>query len=79
VLRLAKSVPGIEAAGLTDVLPLGHNRSWTAGAKDQVYSVAHPPPDEFVRIVSDGYLNLWGSRWWPGAISHPAMTHPASL
>lgn len=60
VLRLAKSVPGIEAAGLTDVLPLGHNRSWTAGAKDQVYSVAHPPPDEFVRIVSDGYLKSMG-------------------
>jgi predicted permease len=60
VLRLAKSVPGIEAAGLTDVLPLGHNRSWTAGAKDQVYSVAHPPPDEFVRIVSDGYLRAMG-------------------
>ena len=60
VLRLAKSVPGIEAAGLTDVLPLGHNRSWSAGAKDQVYSRNHPPPDTFVRIVSDGYLKSMG-------------------
>jgi predicted permease len=60
VLRLAKSVPGVEAAGLTDVLPLGHNRSWSAGAKDQVYSIAHPPPDVFVRVVSDGYLKSMG-------------------
>ena len=60
VLRLVKSVPGIEAAGLTDVLPLGHNRTWGAGAKDQVYSTDHPPPDAFVRIVSDGYLNAMG-------------------
>ncbi len=60
VLRLVKSVPGMEAAGLTDVLPLGHNRSWSAGAKDQVYSKGHPPPDAFVRIVSDGYLKAMG-------------------
>jgi predicted permease len=59
-LRLVKSVPGIEAAGLTDVLPLGHNRSWGAGAKDQRYSIEHPPPDVFVRIVSDGYLKAMG-------------------
>jgi len=59
-LRLVKSVPGVEAAGLTDVLPLGHNRSWGAGAKDQSYSIEHPPPDVFVRIVSDGYLKAMG-------------------
>lgn len=60
VLRLVKNVPGIEAAGLTDVLPLGHNRSWSAGAKDEVYSPDHPPPPVFVRVVSDGYLKAMG-------------------
>ncbi len=59
-LRSVSSIPGIEAAGLTDVLPLGHNRSWSAGAKDQSYSREHPPPDVFVRIVSDGYLKAMG-------------------
>ncbi len=59
-LRLVKSVPGIEAAGLTDVLPLGHNRTWSAGAKDQSYSIEHPPPETFVRIVSDGYVKAMG-------------------
>jgi predicted permease len=59
VLRRARDIPGIQAAGLTDVLPLGRNRSWGAPAKGQVY----PPgkfPDAFVRIVSDGYFKAMG-------------------
>jgi predicted permease len=59
-LRLAKAVPGIEAAGLTDALPMGRNRSWNAGAKGQAYSMEHPPPEVFVRVVSDGYLKAMG-------------------
>jgi predicted permease len=60
VLRLAKSVPGVEAAGLTDVLPLGNSRSWNAGSKEEVYSESHPPPETFVRIVTDGYVKAMG-------------------
>ncbi|MBZ5592863.1 MAG: ABC transporter permease [Acidobacteriia bacterium] len=59
VLRRVKDVPGIEAAGLTDALPLGRNRSWGAAAKGHVY----PPgeyPDAFVRVVSDGYVGTMG-------------------
>ncbi|MGA2738546.1 MAG: ABC transporter permease [Bryobacteraceae bacterium] len=59
VLRRTRDIPGIKAAGLTDALPLGRNRSWGAPAKGQVY----PPgkfPDAFVRIVSDGYLKAMG-------------------
>src|SRR5271163_4064703 len=37
VLRRAKSIPGIEAAGLTDALPLGRNRTWGAGVKGVTY------------------------------------------
>ena len=82
VLRLTRSVPGIEAAGLTDVLPLGHNRSWSAGAKDQVYSLAHPPPDVFVRVVSDGYLGAMGIPLLSGRDLSPsddASTKPVIL
>ncbi len=60
VLRLVRALPGVESAGLTDVLPLGSNRSWTIGAKDKVYSRTNPPPDVFVRIVSDGYFAAMG-------------------
>ena len=42
------------AAGLTDALPLGRNRSWGAGAKGQVYPRGKFPI-AFVRMVSDGY------------------------
>jgi predicted permease len=59
VLRRARAVHGVAAAGLTDSLPLGRNRSWGAPAKGQVYAKGHFP-DAFVRVVSDGYLAAMG-------------------
>jgi predicted permease len=61
-LRRVRSLPGIQAAGLTDALPLGSNRTWNAGAKDQSYSREQPPPPAFVHVVSDGYLKAMGIR-----------------
>ncbi len=55
VLRRARQVPGVEAAGLSDALPLGRNRTWGAGAKGQTYPKGKFPT-AFVRIVSDGYI-----------------------
>jgi predicted permease len=55
VLRRVREVQGIEAAGLTDALPLGRNRSWFAGAKGQTYRRGEAPT-AFVRLVSDGYI-----------------------
>ena len=59
LLRRVRAIPGVDSAGLTDVLPLGHNRSWGAGAKGQVYR-DDDYPSAFVRVVSDGYLNAMG-------------------
>jgi predicted permease len=59
VLRRVKSMPGVQAAGLTDALPLGRNRTWGIGAKGQVYQRGNYPV-AFVRIVSDGYLRAMG-------------------
>ncbi len=59
VLRRVRAMPGITAAGLTDNLPLGRNRSWGTPAKGQVY----PPgkfPNSFIRIVTDGYREAMG-------------------
>jgi predicted permease len=56
VLRRAREIPGVDSVGLTDALPLGKNRSWSVPAKGQTY----PPgqfPDEFIRIVSEGYFH----------------------
>ncbi len=46
-LRRVRSVPGIEAAGLTDILPFSGSRTWSLGAKGHVYSKAQPPPPLF--------------------------------
>jgi predicted permease len=58
-LHSVRDVPGIEAAGLTDAVPLGHNRSWGVAAKGQVYK-REEYPDGYVRIVSDGYFKAMG-------------------
>jgi predicted permease len=65
VLHRARSVPGILAAGITDVLPLGGDRGWAVAVKGQVYGKSHPPPEAFIRVVSDGYFEAAGIplRW----------------
>ncbi len=59
VLRRVKAIPGVKAAGLTDVLPLGHNRSWGSPAKGQTYRDGEFP-SAFVRVVSEGYIGAMG-------------------
>ncbi|HSE20637.1 MAG TPA: ABC transporter permease [Pyrinomonadaceae bacterium] len=58
-LRLVQNTKGIEAVGLTDVLPLDGDRSWGVAAQGQVYDRDHYP-EAFVRIVSNGYLAAMG-------------------
>jgi predicted permease len=55
VVRSVAAIPGVEAVGLTDVLPLGRNRTWGVRAK----GVEYPPgtgPSVFPRIVDQHYL-----------------------
>jgi predicted permease len=60
VLNRARSSPGIVAAGVTDVLPLRDDRSWSVSAVGQVYGKGHPPPEPFIRVVTDGYFEAAG-------------------
>jgi predicted permease len=59
VLHRARSVPGIAAAGITDVLPLDGDRGWQVSGKGQVYEKGHHP-EAFIRVVSDGYFEALG-------------------
>jgi len=59
VLHRTRSVPGIVAAGITDVLPLRDDRSFGVAAVGQVYEKGHHP-EAFIRIVSDGYFEAAG-------------------
>jgi predicted permease len=52
-------VPGIEAAGLSDALPLGRNRNWGIAAKGMIYT-PQTYPYGFPRIISEGYFRAMG-------------------
>jgi len=64
ILQRVRAIPGIEAAGLTDMLPLDRNRSWGLVAKENVNDKA--PHSAFVYIVSPGYLEAMGMRLLQG-------------
>jgi predicted permease len=59
VLYRARSVPGIAAAGISDVLPLDGDRSWQVSGEGQVYE-KNRHPEAYIRVVSDGYFEALG-------------------
>jgi predicted permease len=59
VLRRVRDVPGVQAAGITDALPLGRNRTWGVRAKGVTYERGRAP-SVFPRMVSDGYFAAMG-------------------
>ena len=59
VLRRTQAIPGVEAVGITDNLPMSRNRSWEIKAKGQNYRPGELK-DTFVYIVSPGYLKAIG-------------------
>ena len=59
VLRRTQSIPGVEAVGITDNLPMSRNRSWGIQVKGKNYRPGELK-DTFVYIVSPGYLKAIG-------------------
>jgi predicted permease len=59
VLQRVRSVPGIKAAGISDVLPLEGDRGWQVGAKGVVYD-KNNHPEAYIRVVTDGYFEALG-------------------
>jgi predicted permease len=59
VLQRVRSVPGITAAGLADVLPLDADRSWQVSGQGQPNDKDHYN-EAFIRVVSDGYFEALG-------------------
>jgi len=57
--RRVAALPGVEAAGLTDALPLDRNRTWGLGVPGQVYGPGQRPT-AFVYITGPGYLRAMG-------------------
>ena len=61
ILRQASMIPGVEAAGISDNLPMSRNRSWGIRAKGGDYD-GGKFQGVFVYIVSPGYLKAMGMR-----------------
>jgi predicted permease len=58
LLRVSATA-GINAAGLTDVLPFAFNRMWSVGESGRSYARGEKP-QAFVRVVSDGFIRAMG-------------------
>lgn len=80
MIERVQAVPGIEAAGVADYLPLGRNRSWgPVGVKGVQYRPGQLP-SPFVYMVTPGYFRAMGMRlrgrdfaWSDGANSPPVI------
>lgn len=59
ILQRVRAIPGIEAAGMTDMLPLDRNRSWGLVAKENVNDKTGKH-GAFVYVVTPGYLETMG-------------------
>jgi predicted permease len=54
------ALPGVEAVGISDCLPLGRNRSWGIRVWGRVYGEGDPRPGGFPRIVDHDYVPAMG-------------------
>ena len=59
ILRRVQQIPGVEAAGISDMLPLGRNRAWGFSAVGREYAKGEDQ-DAYIRIVTPGYLSAMG-------------------
>ena len=61
ILVSVRAVPGVEAAGVADMLPLDRDRSWGLVNPSREYGKKHDQ-GAIVRIVTPGYLEAMGIR-----------------
>lgn len=62
ILARVGAIPGVEAAGITDFLPLGQNRSWGTPLPKGVRPPDKVPAGPLVYIISPGYFRAMGTR-----------------
>ena len=80
MLKRVEAIPGIEAAGVTDNLPLDRNRGWGLTAKGNEYRKDENKP-ALVYVVTPGYLKAMGMHlregrdfgWSDGPKSDPVI------
>jgi putative ABC transport system permease protein len=62
VINHIEAIPGVEAAGIVDFLPLGHNRSWgPLRLKGKLYRPGEAP-SPLVYVITPGFFRAMGMR-----------------
>jgi len=61
VIARVSAIPGVEAAGISDYLPLGHNRAWGMPWPKGFKKPEKSPGSPLVYVVSPGYLRAMGT------------------
>jgi predicted permease len=75
ILRRVQQIPGVEAAGISDMLPLGRNRSWGFSAVGRDYAQGEDQ-DAYIRIVTPGYISAMGMHLKAGRDFDWALDRP---
>lgn len=86
ILERVRAIPGVQAAGISDYLPLGPNRSWdTPVPKGRVFAPGELP-EPLVYVVSPGFIRAMGIglqgrdfTWADGPKSEPVIIINASM
>ena len=80
VLARVSQIPGVEAAGITDYLPLGQNRAWgTPTPKGFPQDQARNLPSPLVYVTTPGYQRAMGARihgrdfTWDDGLGRPGV------
>ena len=63
LLGAVTAIPGVQAGGVADMLPLGRNRSWVLQAKGRAYANNDASIAALVRIVTPGTSRRWACGW----------------
>lgn len=62
ILARVSAIPGIEAAGMADYLPLGPNREWGSPVPQGKQFAPGELPDPLVYVITPGFIHAMGIR-----------------
>jgi predicted permease len=62
ILARVSALPGVEAAGMADFLPLGPNRSWDMPVPQGKTSAPGELPEPLVYVITPGFIRAMGIR-----------------